>query len=154
MVVRWALANAQSAYALFLTNHTNFYFQTPLARMMALVCYVTSWDPKVELIHGECLSVYQTFHYFNEVHHAWYSRQANACNKRDQGDIFTCDATKVATTWSHPCIKHTTGKADSQRSILYCNIQQTHYATVHLKYYTQTKIPSRGANHFTISYKK
>jgi len=36
--------------------------------MMALVWYVTSWDPNIELVHGECLSLYQTFHCFNEVH--------------------------------------------------------------------------------------
>ena len=46
---------------------------------------------------------------------------------------------------------HTTGKADSQRTILYRNIQQTHYITLHLKYYTQTKLPSWGADHFRIS---
>jgi len=32
--------------------------------MMALIWYVTSSDPNVELVHGECLSVYQTFHCF------------------------------------------------------------------------------------------
>ena len=103
-----------------------FILKPPLARMMALVWYVTSWDPNVELIHGECLSVYQTFHCFN----VWYSRQSNVHNKTVHRELFTCDVTKLATTWSHPCIKHTTWKPDSQRSILYYNIQQTHYTTV------------------------
>ena len=129
MAVRWALANTQSVYALNLTNHKNVYNQTPLAQMMALVWYVTSWDPNIELVHGECLSLYQTFHCFNEVHQGWYSRQSNDY-KRDHKDLFTCDVTKVATTCSQACIEHTTGAADRQRSILYCNIQQTHYTTV------------------------
>ena len=71
---------------------------------------------------------------------------------RETVELFTCDATKVATTWSHPCIKYTTGKADSQRSILYCNIQQTFsgthtafkYLSIHLQLpYRLTKM-TRG----------
>ena len=119
---------------------------------MALVWYVTSWDANVELVHGECLSVYQTFQFFNEVLHGWYSTQSNVHNKRDRGDLFTRDVTKVATTWSHPCIEHTTGKVDSQRSVLYCNIIQTFsgthtafkYLSIHLQLpYLQTQIRTR-----------
>ena len=123
-------------------------------KMLAYVRYVMSWYPNVELVHGECLSVYQTFHCFNEVLHGWCSRQSNDHNKGEHRDLFTCNATKVATTWSHPCIEHTQLGKLTAREVLFTVTQQTHYTTLHLKYYTQTKIPSWGANHFRISYKK
>ena len=107
LAITWAVANTQSVFALFFTNNTNFNFQTSLAQMMAPFWYVISSDPNVELVYGKCLSVYQTFHCFSEVRHGWCSRQSNDQNKGDRGDLFTCDVTKVATTWSHPCIEHT-----------------------------------------------
>jgi hypothetical protein len=69
--------------------------------MVALVWYVTSWHLNVELVHGEFLSVSQTFHCLNEALRGWYSRQSND-HKRNHTDFCTCCVSTVATTWSHP----------------------------------------------------
>ena len=35
-----------------------FLLSNPTGKMVALIWYVMSWYPNVELVHGECLSVY------------------------------------------------------------------------------------------------
>ena len=34
-----------------------FLLSNPTGKMLALVRYVTSWDPNAELVHGECLCI-------------------------------------------------------------------------------------------------
>jgi len=67
LAIRWALANTQSVYALFLTNHANFYFRIPLAR-----CWLSSgmWNLGIPMLNWSTVNASQCIEHSTALTHS------------------------------------------------------------------------------------